>query len=57
MGKTLFTIKLKSRTEIEKSIRKTWAFMPASKSFKSKRDYNRFQAKRSLEKALKNGDY
>jgi len=55
MSKTVFTLKMKSHTEVEKSIRKTWSFMPASKAFKSKKDYNRHEHKRMLERSIRLG--
>jgi len=40
MSKVIATIKL-SETEIVRSVRKTWGFMPATKVFKSKKAYDR----------------
>jgi hypothetical protein len=40
MSKVIATIKL-SETEIVRSVRKTWGFMPATKVFKSKKAYSR----------------
>lgn len=41
MSKTAFTLKMKSDFEVHQSVRKTWGFMPATKVFKSVKDYNR----------------
>lgn len=54
MKKIAFTLKMKSDLEVEKSIRKTWGFMPATKAFKSIKDYNR-RDKKMAERAAKYG--
>ena len=56
MGKTLFTIKLKSRQEIMESIRKEWSFCPVQKPFKDKHKYDRKRDKRAYEKNI-DGEY
>ena len=55
MSKTAFTLTMKSNAELEKSVRKTWAFMPATKFFKSKKDYNRHEHKRMVERNIRLG--
>jgi len=54
MSKTVFTIKLDSVNEMQKKTRKVWGFMPATKAFKSKRDFNRRNTK-MIERAARLG--
>jgi len=49
MSKTIFQLKL-SEKSIERSVRRTFGFCPASKVFKDKKKYDRRRDKRAYEK-------
>ena len=52
MAKIKFTINLDSTNAMQLKTRKTWDFNPASRSFKSVRDYNRRNT-RAIERAAR----
>ncbi len=56
MKKIAFELKMQSVNEMQMKTRKTWGFNPASRSFKSIRDYNRRNTK-AIERAAKQGLY
>jgi hypothetical protein len=56
MSKTAFTLQMRDHIDYVKGVRRTWSFTPASKAFKSIRDYDRRIQKRAEERHALRGE-